>query len=80
MQMYVVLIDVFLKYAMRMRYSCREVQRTPEPALQIPRWPLDQSEYSVQSFALLNKRPQRERGGHCGNEVGTLRRDRNIAR
>ena len=33
----------------------------------------------VKWFAFLNKRPQRERDGHCGNEVGTLRRDRNIA-
>ena len=24
---------------MRMRYACREVQGTPEPALHIPRWP-----------------------------------------
>ena len=51
-----------------MRYTCREVEGTPEPALHIPRWPLDQSEYS-------NKRPQRGRDGHCGNEIGTLRRD-----
>ena len=29
----------------------------------------------VKWFAFLNKRPQRGRGGHCGNEVGTLRRD-----
>ena len=26
-------------------------------------------------FAFLNKRSQRERDKHCGNEVGTLRRD-----
>ena len=41
---------------MRLRYACREVKRTPEPALHIPRWPLDQSEYSVKWFAFLNKR------------------------
>ena len=71
-----------------MRYACREVEGTPEPALHIPRWPLDQSEYLnilifvviVKWFAFLNKRPQRGRDGHCGNEVGTIRRDRNIAR
>ena len=65
-----------------MRYACQEVEGTPEPALHIPKWPLDQSEYSVivKWFAFLNKRPQRGRDGHCGNEVGTLRRDRNIAR
>ena len=40
-----------------MCYVCREVEGTPEPALHIPRWPLDQSEYS----AFLNKRPQRGR-------------------
>ena len=33
----------------------------------------------VKWFAFLNKRPQRGRGGHRGNEVGTLQRDRNIA-
>ena len=58
-----------------MRYACREVEGTLEPALHIPRWPLDQSEYSVKWFAFLNKRTQRGQDGHCGNEVGTLQRD-----
>ena len=51
---------------MRMRYDCQEVEGTPESALHIPRWPLDQSEYSVivKWFAFLNKRPQRGRDGH----------------
>ena len=36
--------------------------RMPESPLHIPRWPLDQSEYSVVKwFAFLNKRPQRGR-------------------
>ena len=26
-----------------MRYACREVEGTPEPALHIPRWPLHQT-------------------------------------
>ena len=53
----------------------------PETALHIPKWPLDQSKYRiftvviVKWFAFLNKRAQRGRDGHCGNEVGTLRRD-----
>ena len=58
-------------------------EEMPEPASDIPRWPLDQSEYScsvviVEWFAFLNKRPQRGRDVHCGNEVGTLRRDMEI--
>ena len=32
---------------------------------------IDQSEYSVQWFAFLNKRLQRGRDGHSGNEGGT---------
>ena len=64
---------------MRMRYACREVEGTTEPAFahsHSPRWPLDQSEYSVVKwFAFLNMRPQKGRDDHCGNEVGTLSRD-----
>ena len=56
-----------------MQCACVTLEGMPEPALHIPRWPLEQSD------GFLNKRPQRGRGGHCGNEVGTLRRDRNIA-
>ena len=60
---------------------CDEKEGMPEPALHIPRWPLDQSENSVGGVviekwvAFLNKNPQRGRDGHRGNEVGTLRRD-----
>ena len=43
-----------------MRYACREVEGTPEPALHIPRWPLIRifSVIIVKWFAFLNKRPQ----------------------
>ena len=64
-----------------MRYACREVEGTPEPDLHIPTWQVaigsDRifSVFIVKWFAFLNKRPQRGRDGHCGNKVGTLRRD-----
>ena len=57
-----------------MGFACREVQGMPEPALHIPRWPFIRANI-VKWFVFLNKRPQRGRDGHCGNEVGTLRRD-----
>ena len=65
-----------------MRYALDEKliigEGMPESDLHIPRWLLDQSQIFsvviVKWFAFLNKRPQRGRDGHCGNEVGTLQR------
>ena len=37
--------------------------------------PVYETEKPSKWFAFLNKSPQRGRDGHCGNEVGTLRRD-----
>ena len=64
---------------MRMRYACREVEGTPEPAFAQSQVAIESkrifSVVIVKWFAFLNKRPQRGRDGNCGNEVATLRRD-----
>ena len=61
-----------------MRYACREVQGTPEPALHIPRWPFIRANIQCdhRKVVCLSKQETSEgRDGYCGNEVGTLRRD-----
>ena len=62
------MLSVFLELP-KMHCACVTLEGMPKPALHIPKWPLEHS------VAFLNKRSQRERGGHYGNEVGTLRRD-----
>ena len=51
---------VFLEL-LKMQCACVTLEGTPEPALHIPRWSMEQS---VKWFAFLDKRPQRGRDGH----------------
>ena len=52
-----------------MRYACREVGGTPEPALRIPRWPLDKER--IFGVVIVSSLPFKTRGLR-GGEMATV--------
>ena len=61
---------------MKMR-SC-QLGGMHEPALHIPRWRANIQCSDRKMVCLLKQKTSERRDGHCGNEVGTLRRDRMV--